>query len=325
MVAFPDRSRNLTLRDLALTLVDGTAAAEQRGRLGRLLPRLDQTALSRLAPADRALARSGLAEALLVAVGPDAARAALDRATDDAEVIEDAAARALALAAAADGAAALGSLGADGLARVEALAGALPPIGARARLFAVLAVSYQRTRQAEKASKMINRALNSAEKQDSAIDRVEALCSVAEVLHSGAVAASAAEALARATSIAGAIDEPAAQARALLLTATAYGRLGRAEAALELVERAVGLDPEQAAAPESVSEFAMIGDAADIDIESLESLDDLEELDAPAAAPAPRPAVEALRPAPAAEIPAPAMKDPCAGIKFPARRSSRRR
>lgn len=315
MVTRPDRSPDVTLKDLVSTLVTSASATEQRERLGRLLPRLDSITIDGLdEPGARALARTQLSEAFLVALGPDAAQEALSKALDDTDAIFDVEGRTRTLVEAAHSAAALGSFGTDLLARIEAHASSLDPSPARARLLATLSVAYGKARDAAKASKLAIRGMNSAEKVEDLASRVDALVAVAVTLHgSHASRADAREAIDRAMEVARGMSTESERARALLSVAAGFGRIGLADEGLgamatalgesltqeveEVVEEAIEEVVEEAAAPEAAVE---------------EIVEEPEPVAAAAA-----PTSPSLEPAfDAAETPE-GYVDPVAGVKFP--------
>ncbi len=326
MVSFPDTH---TFHDLVQTLVDAASDASVRQKLGPLLARLDEVAIASLdEPGARALARTRLSEALLVALGTDAAHKSLSRAVDDSDRIDDDAGRANSLVEAAHGAAALGSLGADLLARIEGHAAALEPSRARARLFATLSVAYGRAKESAKAAKMAVRAMNSAEKVEDPASRVFALCQVATVLH-GAHASrmDAADAIERARAVALDVADEASRARATVEVAATLGRLDRAADGLSLLQSALGLaEPrEPAAAPRPVA-------TQEIDVvEAIEPLADVGELTEEAEETEPIPAARSESSRESQEsvvenvgVPE-GYNDPTAGLKFPSHSSRRRR
>ncbi len=250
-----DRTPSFSFKDLVTTLVTSASGATQRERLGRLLARLDAVAVDGIdRPDDRVQARTLLSEAMLVALGPDAAYKTLARALDDSDAIPDTNGKASMLAEAAASIATLGSLGVDLLSRVEGHAAALEPSADRSRLFATLAVAYTRAKDEQRATKMVVRAMNSAEKIACDEERVLGLAKIATVLHSAHLVEESAAALERARAVAARVADPAARSRALLHLATALGRTGRADESIEALAQALGEEATPAQAAPRASE-----------------------------------------------------------------------
>ncbi|MBI4879823.1 MAG: hypothetical protein HY812_09225 [Planctomycetes bacterium] len=315
MACHHDRTSSFSFKDLVNTLVTSANGASQRERLGRLLARLDSVAVNGIvSPDDRVQARTLLSEAMLVALGPDAAYKTLARALDDSDAIPDTNGKASVLAEAAASIGSLGSLGVDLLSRIEGHAAALEPSADRSRLFATLAVAYARAKDEQRAVKMTVRAMNSAEKIACDEERVLAFAKIAAVLHPARMADETAAALERARAVAARIVDPAARSRALLQVATALGRTGRADESLEVLAQALEEDASPAQTPVSATEAPA----------SSVVIDDVPPVSSQAAAPE----AHGNPAAPAGYVVGEdgvLYKDPTAGHKFPSFTGSRHR
>lgn len=224
----------------------------------------------------------------------------------------------------------------DLLTRLEGHAASVPLSPARAHLFASLAVSYRKAGDGAKATKLINRALNSSERLEDTASRIESLCAVASVLHDGDLRDGARESLGRAQALAGNLAGDDRGNAGLRIAAT-YDRLGDARIGLQVlrdVAPAPPAPPVAAVAPAATTAQPATALAEPESAEELAELDPLDELEA-FAEPVPAPVAgtpasgsgngSGVYKAPSkSDIDEGDFRDPVAGVKFPSHRGRKR-
>lgn len=212
----------------------------------------------------------------------------------------------------------------DLLARLEGHAASVPDGPVRSHLFTSLAVSHHRAGDSAKAGKLVNRALNNAEKIVDPAGRIEALSSVAVVLHQGGLDEGAVDALTRAQAIADGMDRDA-RGDALLMVATAFDRTGRSSCGVEALRRALPTAaPVVPTAEEALPELEPIDEMVEaLELEAVEPVVEPARQASAERAPAEGASSKPWQAPRKDEIDEGEFVDPFAGVKFPGRKSKR--